>query len=79
MQPPNRLGPLLLAKAGLVATVAVIPLVFFWEHSSASSIGLKSLTLQSFAWGLALAAFFMYVFSPVAYWALLRFRLGGFD
>lgn len=80
VQPPNRLGPLLFAQAGLVAIVAVIlSLVFFWEHSSASSIGLKSLTLQSFAWGLALAAFFMFVFSPVAYSALRRFSLGGLD
>ncbi|MGH8593327.1 MAG: lysostaphin resistance A-like protein [Gammaproteobacteria bacterium] len=69
-----------MSGAGLVAIVAVIlSLVFFWEHSSASSIGLKSLSLQSLAWGLALAAFFMYVFSPVESWTLRRFRLGGFE
>jgi membrane protease YdiL (CAAX protease family) len=80
VQSPNRLRRLLLAQAGLVAiVVAVLSVVFFCEHNPASSIGLKSLTLQSFAWGLALAAFFMYVFSPVASWTLRRFRLGGFD
>ncbi|MFY9315151.1 MAG: CPBP family intramembrane glutamic endopeptidase [Burkholderiales bacterium] len=79
-RPPNRLRPLLLAQAALVAIVAaVLSVVFFFEHKPASSIGLKPLTLQSFAWGLALAAFFMYVFSPVVYWTLRRFRLGGFD
>jgi len=80
VQPPNRLGPLLFAQAGLVAIVAVIlSFVFFCEHNAASSIGLKSLTLQSFAWGLALAAFFMYVVSPVAHRTLRHFRLGGFE
>jgi len=77
---PNRLGGLLLAQAGLVAIVgAVLAVVFFWERNPASSIGLKSLTLQSLAWGFALAVFFTYAFSPVAYWALRRLRLRGFD
>ena len=80
LQPPNRLGPLLLAQAGLVAVVAaVLAVAFFWEHNSASSIGLKFPSLQSVAWGLALAVFFVYAFSPVMYRALRRFRLGGFD
>src|SRR5262245_40513457 len=58
-QAPNRLGRLLLAQAGLVAIVAaVLAVVFFWERNPASSIGLKSLTLQSLAWGFALAVFF---------------------
>jgi membrane protease YdiL (CAAX protease family) len=76
----NQLGLLLLAQAGLIAIVAIVLLiVFFVEHNFASSIGLPSLTVQCFAWGLALAAFFMYVFSPAVSWALRRFRLGGFD
>ena len=80
VQSPNSLRRLLLAQAGLVAiVVAVLSVVFFCEHNPALSIGLKLLTLQSFAWGLALAAFFMYGFSPVAFWTLRRFRLGGFD
>ncbi|MDD2768606.1 MAG: type II CAAX endopeptidase family protein [Methylococcus sp.] len=74
-----RLGWLLLAQAGLVAVVAaILSLVFFWERSPASSIGLRALTLQTLASGLALAAFFRYVFSPMAYRALRRSRLGGF-
>lgn len=77
---PHRLGPLLIAQVGLVAIVAVIlSLVFFWERSSTSSIGLRSLNLQSLGWGLALAAFFIYLFSPVAYWTLRRLRLSGFE
>jgi membrane protease YdiL (CAAX protease family) len=77
---PDRLGPHLFAQAGLVAIVAVVlSIVFFWERESASSIGLKPVTLRSLAWGLALAAFFMYIFAPVSDRALRLLRLGGFD
>lgn len=77
---PHRLGALLLAQAGLVAVVAVVlSIALFIERNSAASIGLKSPTLRSLAWGLGLAAFFMYVLSPAAYRALRRLRLGGFD
>jgi uncharacterized protein len=80
MLPSNRLGRLLLAQAGLIATVAaVLAVVFFWERNPVSSIGLKSLSVQSFAWGIGLAVFLMYIFSPLAYWALRRFSVSGFD
>lgn len=80
VKPPHRLRSLLIAQGALVAVVAVIlSLVFFWEGSSAASIGLRSLRLEPLAWGLALAAFFIYVFGPAAYWTLRRFRLGGFE
>lgn len=76
----KRLGGFVLAQAGLVAIVTVIlSLVFFWEQSPASSLGLKPLTVQALAWGLSLAAFFVYVFSPVVYWTLKWSGLGGFE
>ena len=79
-QPPHRLGALVLAQAGLVVIVAVVmAVIFFWEHNSLSSIGLKPLTVQSFAWGFILAVFFMYAVAPVVYWLLRRFCLESFD
>jgi len=79
-QPAKRLGPLLAAQAALVVVVAaVLGIVFFREHEPVSSIGLKPLSPVSFAWGLGLAAFFVYVYAPAAYRTLRRLGLGGFE
>lgn len=76
----NRLTPPLLGQAALLVVVAsVLLIVLLWEKQPLSSLGVHPATWQSLAWGLALAAFFMYVFAPVASSALRRLNLRGFD
>jgi membrane protease YdiL (CAAX protease family) len=78
--PLRRLRAFLLAQASLVAIVLfVLALVMFHERNPVSSIGLKPLTLETFACGLVLAAFFIYGFSPLASWIIRRVGLRGFD
>jgi membrane protease YdiL (CAAX protease family) len=61
----------------IVATVLFI--IFRYENQSLLSIGVRPFRWQTLAWGLVLAAFFMYVFTPAASWTLARFELGGFE
>jgi membrane protease YdiL (CAAX protease family) len=63
----------------LAIVTSVLFIVFHYEHQSLLSIGIRPFRWQTIVWGLVLAAFFMYVFAPVAYWALTRFNLGGFE
>jgi len=80
IHPPGRLVPHLLGLAALLAIVAsVLLVVFLYEHQSLLSIGVQPFRWQTVAWGLVLALFFIYAFAPAAYWALARFKLGGFD
>ena len=77
---PHRLRVFLFAQAGLVSVVAVVlSLVLFWERSSLSSIGLRPVNLPSLAWGAALAAFLLYILSPVETRVRRMLRLGGFE
>jgi membrane protease YdiL (CAAX protease family) len=70
----------LLGLGALVAILAsVLWIVIHHECRSLMSIGLRPFGWRSVAWGLALAAFFMYVFAPVAGWVLARLGLGGFE
>jgi len=70
----------MLAMGVYLAIVAsVLFIIFHYEQQSLLSIGVRPFRWQTVAWGLALAAFFMYVFAPAAYWALARFNLGGFE
>jgi len=76
----NRLVPHLLGQAALLVVVAsVLLIVLRWEKQPLSSLGVHAATWQSPAWGLALAAFFMYAFAPVASSGLRRLKLRGFD
>lgn len=70
----------MLAMGMYVAIVgSVLFIIFHYEHQSLLSIGVRPFCWQTIVWGLVLAAFFMYVFAPVTYWALARFDLGGFE
>ncbi len=53
--------------------------VLFWEREPLSSIGLHPPGFQTFFWGIALALFFIYVFSPAAYRALRHLKVKGFE
>ncbi|WP_454652469.1 CPBP family intramembrane glutamic endopeptidase [Bradyrhizobium liaoningense] len=57
----------------------VIIVVLFWEVRSLASIGWRGLGLASFAWGVALTIFFMWVLLPAEVRVLARLQLGGFD
>lgn len=66
--------------SGIVAIVVItLTVVFRFEHQSLASLGLRPLRWQSVALGLALAAFFMYVFTPAVVWMLSRLPFGGFE
>ena len=77
---PNRLRVFLFAQAGLAAVVAVVLfLVVVWERNSLSSLGLRSVNVRSIAWGLAIAAFILYVLPPIEARVLGVLRPGGFE
>lgn len=77
---PNRLRVFLFAQAGLAGVVAVVLfLVLVWERNSLSSLGLRSVNVRCIAWGLALAAFLLYVLPPIETRVLRVLRLGGFE
>src|SRR6185436_1521087 len=83
-EPMNHvLSPLTASLVGELALVAVVAgvllIVLRWERQPLSSIGLRPPRWQSLAWGLALAAFFVYVFAPAVFWALRRLHLQGFE
>lgn len=70
----------LLSQCGLVAIcAAVLVTLLVWEEQPLSTIGLQPLRWQSLVWGLALAGFFVFVFSPLAVWMLQHLRLSGFE
>jgi uncharacterized protein len=72
--------PHLLGLAALTALVAaVLWIVLCLERRSLASIGLQPFRWPTLAWGLALAAFFMVLFAPAAYWLLEQLHLGGFE
>lgn len=76
----NRILLHLLGLSSLMAIVAgVLFIVFRYEHQTVASLGIRPFNWQTVAWGLALAAFFIYIFAPTAYWMLEHFRLGGFE
>jgi len=76
----NRLRAFLFAQACLLVVVAVVlSLVLVWERNSLSSIGLRSVSVLSIVWGLALAAFFLFVLPPIQTRVLRMLRLDGFE
>ena len=80
ISPQSPFVPHMLAMGAYLAIVtSVLFIAFRYEHQSLLSIGIRPFRWQTIVWGLALAAFFMYVFAPVAYWALTRLNLGGFE
>ena len=66
-----------LALAGLV--VAVMAIALWWEALPLRALGLGPITIGTIFWGVALAAFFVGIFGPAAYWLLRRLDVGGFD
>lgn len=72
--------PHLLGLAALVAIVAgVLLMVFHFEHQGFPSLGVRPFRWQSVALGLGLAAFFVWLFAPAAYWMLACLNVGGFE
>ena len=69
--------PWLLAFALLVAMVRAIAI--FAENLGASAIGFAGTSLASIPLAVALAAFFIFLFGPLAAWALAKSGLGGFE
>ena len=63
----------------LLVLAAVLAIVVVWEHQPLASIGIKSPKLSSLVWGLLLAAFFVFVYSPALFWVLKRLGQGGFE
>src|SRR5215831_2505930 len=77
---PGSLTAALLGQFALGAIcAAVLAILRRWEHQPLSSIGLQALRWPSLAWGIVLAGFFIFAFSPAAFWLLKRFALSGFD
>jgi membrane protease YdiL (CAAX protease family) len=80
VHPASGFLPHLLGLAALMAMVAgVLWVVLRRECRPLASIGLQPFRWQTLARGVALAAFFMYLFAPVAYWLLEQLHLGGFE
>jgi len=70
----------LIGLGGMVAIVAsafIITVQF--EHQALASLGFQPLRWQSIAFGLGLAAFFMYAFTPAIVWVLSCLPFGGFE
>ena len=74
-----RQNQLLCQSALLALLVAVLLIVILGEGLPLSSIGLYPPDWRSLIVGLALAGFFIYVFSPLAFRLLSYFKLGGFE
>lgn len=75
----NAVGTLVASMLGLLGIVAIVAFVLRVERANLTSLGVQPLHWSSIAWGLALAAFFVYAFTPAVLWALARLRLGGFE
>jgi membrane protease YdiL (CAAX protease family) len=70
----------LIGLAGIIFIVTcVLTVIFRLEHQPLLSIGFRPLRWQSAVYGLALAGFFMYVFTPAASWVLAKLPFGGFE
>ena len=77
---PPSLGKALVGQFALLALSAgVLLMVLLVENRPLSSIGLFPPRGQTFALGIALTLFFIFIFSPIAFRMLSRFQLGGFD
>jgi uncharacterized protein len=76
-------GTVLGSIIGLGGMVAIVASVFIiavrFEHQTLASLGFQPLRWQSLAFGLGLAAFFMYAFTPAIVWVLSRLPFGGFE
>jgi membrane protease YdiL (CAAX protease family) len=57
----------------------VIAVVLLWEARPLASIGWRGFGLASFAWGVALTIFFVWVLLPAEVQVLSRLHLGGFE
>lgn len=69
--------PWLFAFLALVAAVWAIGI--FAQRLGAPDLGFARTSLASLPLAIALAAFFIFVFGPLAAWALTKFNLGTFD
>jgi membrane protease YdiL (CAAX protease family) len=69
--------PWLTAFAALVAAVWAIGV--FAQRLGASDLGFGGTSLASLPLAIALTGFFIFVFGPLAAWALAKFNLGSFD
>jgi membrane protease YdiL (CAAX protease family) len=56
-----------------------IAIILLWERLPLSSIGLKPLSWQSFAWGLAVAGMLIVFVCPALIWALKKAGIPGFE
>lgn len=70
----------LIGLGGFIAIIGcVFAIVYRSEHQSLASLGFQPLRWQSLAFGLGLAAFFMYAFTPAVVWVLSRLPFGRFE
>lgn len=63
----------------LVITGGLIAIVLLWEGRPLASIGWRGFAFASFAWGVGLTIFFVWVLLPAEIRVLARLRLGGFE
>jgi membrane protease YdiL (CAAX protease family) len=63
----------------VLLVVAVATIAWRGEKLTRAQVGFGRMTWWSIPLGVALAAFFILVFGPLAYWALARSGLGSFD
>jgi len=63
----------------LLILSAVLAIVARWENRPLASIGIRPPKLSSVVWGLLLAAFFVFVYSPALLWVMKRLGQGGFE
>lgn len=78
--PPDRLRTQLLDQIALwTLFAAVLAVVLVLENRPLASIGLRPFSWHSLAWGLALAAFLMWIVAPLNLRLLHASGLAGFD
>lgn len=70
----------IIGLGGIIAIVGcVFAITFRSEHQTLVSLGFQPLRWQSLVFGLGLAAFFVYAFTPAIVWVLARLPFGGFE
>lgn len=76
---PTRLFYSLVGEVALVAiTITTLLIVSHYRSNAFTAIGIHPLRWQTGVYGIGLAIFLMYGFSPLAYWLVAQIRRGDF-
>jgi len=75
---PNLVESILAQLVLVLICAMVLVILIFWERQTLSSIGIRSKSLQSIAWGGAFAAFLIWIYSPFLGWVMALARIPWF-